>query len=596
MVSPLDSTWAANTHISMAHTIYGYVWPPSVTTGDTLSIQLCTVSPTVEIRFMKVGATNTYVFDATGANHVGVPAGVQLVSDDQGTNTGVWSTGCGWTPNLRVVVPPSWRSGEYYVEVWPQNGEPSYNRQWLPFVVRNTVPLAPILLIPSTSTDYAYQGWGGKSTYDKPYWDRTNVAALDRPADTNDGRGQFAQFDLGWVSFLDWAHVAVDMATMEDLQVRGVALLRGYREVIFSGHSEYWSDAQRAAVQAYVAGGGNVFFGTGNTCGMRSEYSANMRQFICYKGDNVTNADGGTRNIPPGQQYLYGPLGPHPLHPSTYDWRLPPASIGSYALTGLDWWDAISAATNIDGHGTPADWTVRDPRHWAFAGTGLARGARLGAQNLPGDEVDGFLLTWLGNPYDSTGVPLISPDAYSRGTPLSYAIAATAEANPFGVPHLSSPLWAIMGGFHEPGQGEVFAMPWRHLGADLWTVTAGVPQGNATIRQIVLNVIQHLLTVPGAGVGAPASEGVRLTARPVPDPARAGASGGGLQITLPRAARASLEVFTLDGERVQRLDLDLPAGESRLPWAFERARPAGVYFWRASAGGETVSGKVVFIP
>ncbi len=592
MVDPLDPTWTG----APIKSIYAYVWPPSVVAGDTLSIFVCSKSPTVGIRFQRVGASETYVYDGTGAHHPHTPAGHQLVTDAAGVNVGVSSTGCGWAPTLRVVVPADWVSAAYYVEVWPEDGEPSFMRQQVPFFVRNPQPTHPILVVPSTSTCFAYQAWGGRSLYDKLSADRTNMASLERPADTNDGRGQFAQFDLPWVRFLALSGVEADYATMEDIHVQGLALLSAYQEVVFTGHSEYWSESQRDAVEAYIASGGNVFFATGNTCWWRTEYSTDMRQLICYKGDNISDADGGTRGILPGQQYLYGPTGPHPLHPGTYNWRLPPANRGAYSLTGLDWGDATQASLDSDGQGTPTDWTVRDSTHWAFANTGLAKGAKLGATHLPGDEVDGAKLTWFGDPSTADGRPTLMADAYARGTPWSFAIAATCEANPYGTSHPVSPCWGVMGGYQQPGQGAVFTMPYRHLGDDLWYYVGTT--GNPVVRQVVLNIIRHLESpVPQElGVGRPGAPPAGLHVTEWPNPvARVRAEGAELTVTLPRSSRYSLDVVSLEGERVHRAAGELHAGESRLGWRFPESLASGIYFWDLRTDAGNASGKVVWI-
>jgi hypothetical protein len=599
MVSPHDPGWASATHDPEPHSVYVYVWPQSVEPGDTLSVFISSVSPTVEVRFQRVGSPDTYVFDGTGAHHPGVPAGPQLVGDDAGTNTGLWSTGCGWKANLAVPVPASWASAPYLVEVRPENGEPSVNRQYAPFVVRDPLPSNEVCVVLATSTWWAYEGWGGKSLYDTPSWDRTNVASMQRPAVALAGRGSFGFRDTQWVRFLTMHGMAFDCITMEDIQRQGLDLLQRYGEIVFVGHSEYWSDAQRGAVEEYIGIGGNVFFGSGNVCWWRTEYSPDMTQLICYKGDNVKDADGGARGIPAGAQASYQPGGPHPLHPGTYLWMAPPAARPSNSLTGLNFYDAQAGAINRDGAGTPGDWMVRDATHWAFAGTGLSAGDRLGARWFPNDEVDGLPLDWTGNPYDASGVPAIRGSAYVAGTPGTFQILATAEANPFGLPHLSAPRWAVMGWYTSEAGGLVFTFPERNLGYEL--VDPNTAEENAVVGQIVRNVVQNLTQSPPSDTGVldpPEGAGAPpplLSIRQVfANPVSAASHGILFEVVTERDVTLDFDVFQVTGRRVHHEERRFHPHVQTLAWRPGGDVPDGVYYWRVSGAAlPPAGGKIV---
>jgi hypothetical protein len=596
MVNPHTPEWADMTHNDSPHSIYVYVWPQSVVPGDTLDIFISSISPTVEVRFMKAGAADTYVYDQTGSHHTNVPAGVQLVPSGGGTNDGLWSTGCGWQPNLRIEVPQTWDSAPYYVEVWPENGEPGANRQYALFVVRAPSPGSKVCMVLSSSTWWAYEWWGGKSLYDTQDWDRTNVASMQRPCVANSGKGVFVFYDLPWVRFLDESGVDVDYITMEDIEAGGLNLIAAYNELVFVGHSEYWSEAQRDAVEAFIAGGGNVFFASGNMCFWRTEYSTDMKQLICYKGDNITDADGGSRGIQEGEQHSYQPTGPHPLHPGTYLWREAPADRPSYSLTGAEFGQAILGAEDIDGEGTPGDWTVREASHWAFEGTGLANGDKLDAHYLGKDEVDGLPISWQGDPYGADGVPIIQQEAYDQGLPQSFHILATCEANDWNFSHYESPKWGIMGYYQRPGEGYVLTFAQRKAGCELDSPIYGA---NMNYQRIVLNVIRHLDHTVASGIKtAGRARNVKLFPNPLPAGSGRPAS---FSFYLDRPSAVSIEIFDASGRRVRRLVCNewfLQGGQT-IPWDARndagKMVPSGVYFYRFETGFYTEAGKIAVV-
>ena len=75
----------------------------------------------------------------------------------------------------------------------------------------------------------------------------------------------------GWPSwegpFVAWAEAngyELDYAVNADLEERP-AMVDGYPLVLSVGHDEYWSSPMRDTIEAYIAGGGNVAFLSGNT-------------------------------------------------------------------------------------------------------------------------------------------------------------------------------------------------------------------------------------------------------------------------------------------------------------------------------------------
>jgi len=68
----------------------------------------------------------------------------------------------------------------------------------------------------------------------------------------------------------------------------------------------------------------------------------------------------------------------------------------------------------------PAEYTVHQPEHWIFSGTGMKRGDKFGDKDtIVGYECDGCELLW------QDGVP--SP-TYQDGTPKSFTLLASCPA------------------------------------------------------------------------------------------------------------------------------------------------------------------------
>ena len=66
---------------------------------------------------------------------------------------------------------------------------------------------------------------------------------------------------------MQWAERAgyqVDVAVNADLEQRP-EIVDGYPLVVSVGHDEYWSWGMRDTAEAYIAGGGNVAFLSGNS-------------------------------------------------------------------------------------------------------------------------------------------------------------------------------------------------------------------------------------------------------------------------------------------------------------------------------------------
>lgn len=151
---------------------------------------------------------------------------------------------------------------------------------------------------------------------------------------------------------------------------------------------------------------------------------------------------------------------------------------------GGGWWD---------GPRETVGYLVQDARHWIFEGTGLRDGEAFGRDTTPplvGYECDGAPLS----SFDPlTGRALLSPEAYSTGTPPSFHLLAAGplspewqELPPREMHNAGQGLHAATMGIYTRG-GTVFT-----AGTTDWAQVLGGGQ-DARVDKVTRNVIAGLL-------------------------------------------------------------------------------------------------------
>ncbi|HEY7659910.1 MAG TPA: N,N-dimethylformamidase beta subunit family domain-containing protein, partial [Actinomycetota bacterium] len=231
--------------------------------------------------------------------------------------------------------------------------------------------------------------------------------------------------------FTRWAESAgygIDVVISQDLE-QHPEVLDGTSLLVSVGHDEYWSWGMRDAVDAFVGGGGNAVFLSGNTCFWQIRFEDEHRAMTSYKYRAGEDPVLGTER----ERFLTGPWSDRRIgRPETSTIGLT-FTRGGYSRYGLGVPDASAA------------YTVHAPEHWIFAGTGLERDAEFGGSDgIVAYECDGcaFVLDGDGRPRP-TG---------ADGAPLDMEILATAPAH----------LWARdeqpTRYAHEPGELECASM------------------------------------------------------------------------------------------------------------------------------------------
>lgn len=341
--------------------IEGYALAGSAAAGETVPIAVST------------SAAGAFSWTLYRLGHYGgagareVARGGPLPAAPQPACTPARGTGlvaCGWTASFTLALDPAWVTGLYALKLTRADGYDA----WVPLVVREASPRAPVVVVVPTATWQAYNAYGGESLYLERAGGtgagRAFAVSYDRPYATDYGAGHLLRWDHRLAQFLEAQGEDVAYVADEDVD-RDPARLRAAQAVVLSSHDEYWTNAVRDAMDAAVAGGTSLLLFGANSGYWRIRYGPagdgrERRVVVCYKRD-APRAD---------------PVGP--ASPDlTVQFRQPPAARPESALFGV----MFSA---WDGFGFPM--VPRDPGHWAFAGTGLAAGDALPL--VGGYEVD----------------------------------------------------------------------------------------------------------------------------------------------------------------------------------------------------------------
>lgn len=332
-------------------------------------------------------------------------------------------SGCGWPAADAWQVPDDLPPGVHLAEV-TYGGDRSYAL----FVVRPLTAAAAttILCQLSSATHQAYNPWSGSCFYGPPICDtQVSQVSFARPCPLWD----FLLYEQPIVSWLE-QHYPVEFCTSIDVHA-DANLLNPYQLLISCGHDEYWSAAMRDRVDAFATAGGNVLILSGNTAFRPVEFDAELTTMTLSAG--TWNDLGRPESATTGVRFSAG------------RWSQPLPPVG---------------------------FTVRRPRHWVFAGTGLQAGDQFGHdEGVIGYETDAA-------PYDdATGFPLATG---ADGTSLGYAVLATADLTEAPQQWVDQPGHATLG-YLRHGAGIVMAAATTGWGQGLLDDAGHVPAVTANM-------------------------------------------------------------------------------------------------------------------
>ncbi|WP_204077230.1 N,N-dimethylformamidase beta subunit family domain-containing protein [Planotetraspora phitsanulokensis] len=246
-------------------------------------------------------------------------------------------------PRSATVPTDGWPEGVYLLRLDAAGGAQRY----VPLVVRSASVAGKTLLVHAAATWQAYNGWGGHSLYlgeGGGYDTRSLAVSFDRPYDPT-GVEKFLVHERAVVALAE--RLGVDLAYTTGVDLDRRQALEGARAVFFLGHDEYWTPEMRRGVTAARDAGTNLAFLGANTCYRRIRLERDGRRVVCYKTDA-------------GLDPVYG-VSPELV---TADYRAEPMPDPESSLVGVYY----------DGFPADAPYVVATPRHWLFAGTGVAYG------------------------------------------------------------------------------------------------------------------------------------------------------------------------------------------------------------------------------
>lgn len=406
--------------------IRGYPEQPSPRAGGTVRLHVSTTAPQFRVEFYRCGGELVRCGASSWLEGVDAPA--HLPFQDWGVaNTGLQGEPLAPWPAHEFPVPGDWAGGLYVAVLIegdgrghdttdPDRATPDAREATALFVVRPAAPRAPLLYKLPLLTYHAYNlvapslydlggqrwSWCFYNWTDLPVPQPPQLS-VHRPGGGTGGwpydlpnfdpydptpRQTFVHWDARVVAWLERSGYDVDYCTDVDLHREGGALLAPHRLLVSAGHDEYWSDAMRDAVEAWVGSGGNAAFFGGNTCW----------------------------------------------------WRVVFADDTSFARVA-QWWEAGRPENEMTGvsfrnggerdrdeHPVPVGYRVQHADSWVYAGTGLREGDVFGAEeNLIGYECDGAEFDRAdldaGRPVRPTG---------ADGTPPQFQILAVGDTRAAG--------------------------------------------------------------------------------------------------------------------------------------------------------------------
>jgi hypothetical protein len=318
-------------------------------------------------------------------------------------------------PIYEYPIPRDWISGAYIARFVPLEhagirdpADPVLPDAAALFVVRSRVNAKILYKLPLL-TYHAYNEIG--HPFGSLYTGGYNKLTLHRPGggvggrpwdhyfpdyyDRSSSRQTFWHWDARFISWLERKRCAIDYCTDLDIHKNFGNFLKTYRLLLSAGHDEYWSEAMRRNVEAFVEDGGNVAFFSGNTCWWRVRFVEGNAAFVCDKTRLAGDDEKGD------QWFRFDPEN-----------RLTGVS---HRNGGGQWW----------GQRESVGYKVQHADHWIFEGTGLRDGEIFGADHaLVGYECDGAAIS---DRPDERGFAVPRHD---DGTPENFVILGTGGLGP----------------------------------------------------------------------------------------------------------------------------------------------------------------------
>ena len=276
-------------------TIQGFATKMSVNLGQAISFKVDT-SASYHLDILRLG-----YYGGDGARKIA--ANVPVTARSQPACLTAQATGivdCGnWGVSATWTVPSTAVSGVYVAHlVRNDTGGDSL----IPFVVRDDSSHSNVVLQTSDATWQAYNNYGGNSLYkctalcpagNPRAYKAAYAVSYNRPWDgsfaTDGGTSYFWYAEYQMARFLEENGYDTSYVAQSDLD-QNPTLLENHKMFVSSGHDEYWSGAERSAVESARDAGVNLAFFSGNEVFWKTRWTNSIdssntpyRTLVTYK-------------------------------------------------------------------------------------------------------------------------------------------------------------------------------------------------------------------------------------------------------------------------------------------------------------------------
>ncbi|WGV27942.1 DUF4082 domain-containing protein [Halotia branconii] len=242
--------------------IQGFATDISVNRGNTVSFKIKTNATNYRLDIYRIG-----YYTGRGARKVATVQRSLTQSQNQPSCLNNAATGlidCGnWAVSASWNVPSNATSGIYFAKVVRSDtGGASH----IVFIVRDDASTSDLLFQTSDTTWQAYNNYGGNSLYTGSPDGRAYKVSYNRPFNTrivDNGQDWLFNGEYPMVRWLESNGYNVSYFTGVDSDRRG-NLIRNHKVFLSVAHDEYWSNNQRANVEAARNTGTNLAFFSGN--------------------------------------------------------------------------------------------------------------------------------------------------------------------------------------------------------------------------------------------------------------------------------------------------------------------------------------------
>src|SRR5882757_2874702 len=266
--------------------IAGFTTDISSTAGGTVQFKVNTTASSYQIFIYRLG-----YYGGAGARQVATLA-VNTHTNQPAckVDATTFMTDCGnWAVSATWNVPTTAVSGLYYAALH-RNDDGSENE--MAFVIRNDSSHSDVLFQTSDETWEAYNSYGNGSLY-TGQGPGTNGAtwavSYNRPLSAEGDENFIFNAEYPMLFFMEQQGYDMSYTTDADSARRG-NLITNHKTFMTVGHDEYWSNEQRANVEAARAAGVNMAFMTGNDIFWKTRWEpstdgsqTNWRTLVSYK-------------------------------------------------------------------------------------------------------------------------------------------------------------------------------------------------------------------------------------------------------------------------------------------------------------------------